>query len=191
MQLPLASVAEASKARAKLKRQRQMESWAGVPEPGSKWIPLSRGKFSIVDECTYNKLMENMWYVTEKGYAVRNVRIGGERKTRYMQEEIIDVPDGMERDHINRNKLDNRRQNLRPCFRSQNMANKAKYFGNKTTSKFKGVSFNKRDRLFYAVGATSSGKPYIGCFRKEEDAAIAYDNWARKYYGEFALTNFP
>jgi hypothetical protein len=60
-----------------------------------------------------------------------------------------------------------------------------------TTSHFRGVSFYKRDKKFVA-GITANDKTvYLGSFISEVDAAEAYDDAAKKHYGEFAVLNFP
>jgi hypothetical protein len=101
-----------------------------------KKIFLSQGKFAIVDECLFEWLIQWKWYHS-KGYAARNI---GGRKNKsivWMHRLINDTPDGFETDHINRNKLDNRRENLRSVTKSQNGLNKGKNKNNK--SGYKGV----------------------------------------------------
>lgn len=93
-------------------------------------------------------------------------------------------------DHINGNGLDNRRSNLRVTTQLNNNANARKKA--KATSMYKGVSL-------YLDGATSKPwkaqiqrdgrKFHIGYFATEIEAAIAYDNAAKEYFGEFAVLN--
>ena len=96
--------------------------------------------------------------------------------------------DGFEVDHINHNTLDNRRENLRVCTKSENQRNKRSMPG---TSKFKGVFWHSAARKWAACITESGRNKYIGVFNVEEDAARAYDREALLLYGEFAYMNFP
>ncbi len=89
-------------------------------------------------------------------------------------------------DHINRNKLDNRRSNLRSATWSQNNANSNKP-RNKTG--YKGVYPSKK--RWYANIQVNKVPIYIGSFKTPIEAALAYDEAAIKYFGEFASLNFP
>jgi hypothetical protein len=84
-----------------------------------------------------------------------------------------------ELDHINRNRNDNRIENLRPCTHSQNLGN-----SRPRVHKYKGVTFCKSTRKWRAQ---LSG--HIGRFDTIEEAALAYNAKAIEYFGEFALLN--
>lgn len=94
-------------------------------------------------------------------------------------------------DHKNRNKLDNRRSNLRICTSSQNHQNsRARAKRAKIHSRFKGVCWDKENNK-WRVGLRLNYKAVdVGRFTDEIEAAKAYDEAARKAFGEFALTNF-
>lgn len=92
-------------------------------------------------------------------------------------------------DHINRNKKDNRIDNLRPALRFQNMANIRKLKKSKS-SIYKGVSFNKKAKKYVSSITFNGVKIYLGAFGNEELAAKAYDEKAKLLWGEFACTNF-
>jgi len=100
---------------------------------------------------------------------------------------VINIPDGMFCDHINRNGLDNRKANLRPATHTQNVWNRRK-FKPYSRSKYKGVDDMKRWRARIRVNGK---RIYLGSFKTELDAAHAYDKAARKYHREFASLNFP
>lgn len=83
-----------------------------------KKIKLTQNKYALVDDLDFKWL--NQWKWTYgKGYAYRKK----DSKTTYMHRLINNTPEGFETDHINRNKLDNRRENLRTVTNSQNKLN--------------------------------------------------------------------
>jgi hypothetical protein len=93
-------------------------------------------------------------------------------------------------DHRNNNGLDNRRENLRIATKGQNVCNSIKTRRN-TSSKFVGVSFDKRSGLWHAYITHCRKRKFLGYFKDETDAAHAYDVAAKKYHKEFARLNFP
>lgn len=104
-----------------------------------------------------------------------------------MHREVIYAPKEKFVDHINFIKNDNRKKNLRLCNKAQNTMNRPISRKNKT-SKYKGVYFcgytgKWRARL------TGENHTEIGRFDSERKAAMAYNNVAKKYFGEFALLN--
>lgn len=88
-------------------------------------VLLSKGAFALVDSEDYEYLTQWRWHLHIGGYAVRkDGRVSNRDKTIYMHKEINKTPDGMVTDHINRNRLDNRRENLRTVSYSGNGLNK-------------------------------------------------------------------
>jgi hypothetical protein len=96
---------------------------------------------------------------------------------------IMNAPIGYDVDHINHNGLDNRRCNLRVCTRTQNQANSKP---RKKSSKYKGVSWSNSENKWRAFIRINGKGKTIGRFDSELDAAEAYNNEAKKCFGEFA-----
>ncbi len=152
----------------------------------TKQIPLTQGRFALVDDEDYDYLMQWKWQFHSKGYARR--RSNG--KNIYMHRIINKTPDGLITDHINRDPLDNRKLNLRTCTNHQNLSNVEKTCG-KTSSIYKGVCWHKMGKKWMARIVVEKMAFYLGCFESEKDAALAYDLAALKYCGDFAKLNFP
>ena len=154
-------------------------------------IPLSQGKFAIVDDGDYDWLNQWKWCISSGGYAIRVQHIGyfngkKKQKTFRMHRIIMNAPDDMDIDHINGNALDNRRCNLRICTISQNLCNQKKTRGK---SKYLGVDWHKIAKKWRAAIQINKKRYYLGCFISEIDAARAYNEAAKKLHGEFARLN--
>lgn len=85
-----------------------------------------KGQVVLVDEIDYFIVSQYRWHINDKGYAVWRGIKDGKKQTVRMHRLITNAPDGMDVDHINRNRLDNRRQNLRVCSRKTNLSNSTK-----------------------------------------------------------------
>jgi hypothetical protein len=163
-----------------------------------KEIPLTQGKVALVDDENYDYL--NQWKWCAHGYrnrvcAVRTKNIKGKYITIIMARLILDAPEGKQVDHINLDALDNRRCNLRLCTNRQNHANIAKLKCKAgTLSKYKGVTKHLGSKCSvehpWEARIKADGIMHsLGMFTNPEDAAKAYNEAAKKYFGEFALLN--
>lgn len=155
----------------------------------TKQIPLTQGKFALVDDDDFEYLNQWKWNATQSGstfYARRQEGIIPFKKTIPMHRQIMNTPAGMEVDHINGNGLDNRRENLRNCTHAENKRNNKRYSNN--SSGYIGVDRNKgKWRAYIQVNKKWI---HLGYFSDPIDAAHAYDNAAEKYHGQYANTNF-
>lgn len=157
-----------------------------------KHIPLTQGKFAIVDDGDFGWLSKRKWCAIFTGrhwYAVRTVRKNGKWTTNWMHRLILNTPVGMDSDHINHDGLDNRRANLRICTKSQNSYNQRKR-QRPASSRFKGVCWHKAARKWLARIGHNRKRIYLGSYDSELEAAQAYDRAALEHFGEYALTNF-
>lgn len=157
-----------------------------------KQLPLTRGYVALVDDADYETLNKYKWTAAansrqKRFYALRKVVKNGKSKTVWMHRFICDAPKGLMVDHVNGNSLDNRRCNLRQCNGSQNMINQGLIVTNK--SGFKGVSWNKKKRKWTAAISWKNKQIHIGVFGEKENAARAYNEVAKRLFGEFARLN--
>lgn len=151
----------------------------------SKEIQLTKGKVALVDDEDYEMLigLGVRWCVND-GYAF-NQAYG--RMHRF----LVSAPKDRMVDHINGDKLDNRKENLRFATNSQNQANRRVARG---ASKFKGVTWQKRkcdaSRGYWKAQIVVNGElHYLGKYNTDLEAAKAYNEAAVRFFGEFAYLN--
>ena len=151
----------------------------------SKTITLTQGYEAIVDAEDYEELNKFQWYWGTKGYAVRGGggRYGKQKKI-YMHRAINNTPNELYTDHINHNKLDNRKKNLRTVTPQQNSMNRLSH--KNSTSKYKGVSWNKGKHKWQASIKINYKSKGLGSFIDEEEASRAYNKAAEELFGEYA-----
>ena len=153
-------------------------------------IKLSQNLFAIIDKEDFEFLNKWKWHAFRKDknssyYAIRTDYSNGKKSIRmhrllfekYNQIDVIEV------DHIDGNGLNNTKQNLRHCNRSENCMNR-KPFG---LIKLKGV--DKKQGLFRARITVNKKTIFLGYFETKEMAADAYNNAAIKYHKDFKRLN--
>lgn len=161
-----------------------------------KQIPLTQGKVALVSNCDYTFLSQWNWYYHRDhkgigGYAKRAIKIPTSQTI--SMHGIIAKRKGINGrvDHRNRNKLDNRRCNLRPATNVQNRVNCDLRATN--TSGFTGVCWHRAASKWVAFIGVNKKKKYLGLFPRTEvgkkAAARVYNKAALKYFGEYACLN--
>ena len=160
-------------------------------------IELTQGQSTQVSPEDHGFLSGFKWCVMKRNsshapvsyYALRNE--GG--KTEYLHRTILarilgrELVAGEQVDHIDRDPLNNRRENLRLATGSENMRNLVKHKDN--TSGYKGVYFHKGTRKWQAKIAVNHKQIHLGLFDTPEAAAAAYDTAALVLHGTFACVN--
>ena len=151
-------------------------------------------KVAIVDDEDYNRVMEaissrSKWYVHSPPPSKKYYAFDGSHRLS-IHRVVMSAPKGFDVDHINGDPLDNRKENLRICTRSQNCQNKSVRADSK--SGFKGVD-QRATRFRAYIGDPNRKNRHInlGSYSTPEEAARAYDKKATELHGEFATLNFP
>jgi len=139
-----------------------------------KKIKLTKGKFALVDDKDFDWLNQWKWYFNS-GYAVR-----GCPERILMHRVILDTPEDMVSDHINRNKLDNRRSNLRVATKSLNNFNTKVRSDNK--SGIKGIYWSKEHSKWRPSISKEGKRIYFGLFSELKDAVFKRKEMENKYY---------
>ena len=171
-------------------------------------IPMSCGRTFLIDDADWSREVsyalrrggtvsirpsDLCWSVREPltawhpSYVVSHVMVGGKRRTLRLHRVVMSAALDQHIDHINGNALDNRRCNLRVASRNQNMWNTAKR--RELTSRFKGVSWHKRMNKWQATIRHMNKQLWLGLHPSESAAALAYNEAARRLFGEFARLN--
>jgi len=144
----------------------------------------------LIDKEDLDILEESKWHISfkdknkTKGYVQRN-----HSEEVYLHRLLLNCPKGKTVDHINGNSFDNRKRNLRICTANENHMNRSKRRG-KTSSNFIGVYYNKQNKNYRAQLKVGEKRIEVGSFKTAEEAAKARDEMAKKYFGEFAHTNY-
>lgn len=169
------------------KRHIKLRKWAiGTEYEGRRdVIIMPNKKISLISEEDYDMLSGFYWHSSPSSGGGYYAKACIDHNQVLMHRLILGVNDpGIEVDHKDGIKFNNRRDNLRICDRNQNMCN----IPNRNKYGFKGVG-KSGDR--YKSTIRKNNKTYhLGCFSTPEEAAVAYDNKAKEIHGEFAVLNF-
>ena len=157
--------------------------WDNIIKNGIR-LHIDNDHYTLVDYEDYVKIVEFNWQVSGFGYISRNVN----GKTLYLHKYLLGA-DEETVDHINGNKLDNRRRNLRLCSDKDNTRNRRALEGK--TSIYKGVSYDTQTGKWNCHIKVDSKSIRLGRFDTEIEAARQYDINAIRYFGEYVWLNFP
>lgn len=152
-------------------------------------IPLSNGGFTFVSPEDVPTIWGYTWFLS--GHGRVRAYDGVSKKHLEISRHIMKPPIDKVVDHIDRDPLNNTRDNLRICSQAENTYNKKGVIG---ASGFIGVHLmkatTKRGCPFVAAIKVNGKRQYIGVYRTAEEAARARDEKAKELHGEFAILNF-
>lgn len=149
------------------------------------------GNYALVDDQDYEWLNQWKWYAAKHGkrfYAQRHKAVDGRKQSITMHRVILGLTDPkILGDHEDGNGLNNQTYNLRKATSQQNCMNRKSHDG--SSSRYKGVGMVKDSSRFFASIKIGGKKIHLGYFGDESEAALAYNEAAIKYHGEFARLN--
>lgn len=144
--------------------------------------------FTKIDKVDFDRVSNYKWHKNSSGYAGRCTTLygrGGLKICYLLHRDILNPQPKQWIDHINGDRLDNRRSNIRICTPSQNNMN----IGPINGRKYKGVFKTKHGVTYEAKIGFNNKTIYLGCFDSQQKAARAYNVAAKLYFGEFARLN--
>jgi hypothetical protein len=150
------------------------------------YVELTKGYVATISAQDAQQIGQHNWLAligSRTVYAVRSEKVGGKHVTVYMHRFIMDAPDGMDVDHIDRNGLNNTRANLRLATRSENCRNRGPNVANPIG--IKGVYPNKGGKSWCAKIRLHGKGYYLGSFPTPEQAHQAYVDASARLHGEF------
>lgn len=146
-------------------------------------IPLTQGEFAIVDDKDAH-FYQWSWHLTKRGYARHSgFRINGRQIGTLMHHAVMGKPlNRFQIDHINGNKLDNRRENLRIVTNRENCSNKKIHKGLKERSaKYVGVSWCEPAKKWRARIILDGKAIHLGVYSSQEEASVAYQEALERF----------
>lgn len=169
----------------KLRSGSPNEPRKGHTQNGIGYIPLTKGMFALCDPEDLENLSKFNWHFCPQGYATRMEK----RKVLRMHRFLLRISGRGKIDHVNGNRLDNRRENIRICNDFQNAQNRRK--DRRNTSGYKGVYWAPHVRKWRVNIRAFNRQIFLGYFLDRLEGAKAYDKKAMELFGEFARPNFP
>lgn len=162
-----------------------------------KLIPLSQSKkcknkalnlFAKIDNCDFKKVSLYNWSIVYAGKSKYATAIINSKRV-YLHRFVMQIEDeNILLDHEDRDGLNCQRNNIRFSNHSTNGMNIEKR--KNLSSKYKGVHWCKRNKMYYAKIRINKKVTHLGCSQSEIDMAKLYDEAAKKYHKEFAVLNF-
>ena len=153
-------------------------------------IRLARGGHFLIDKRDLKRVEQFNWSIGSHGYVQARVRYRHDGRVQLrcvlLHRLIVGAQPTEIVDHKNHDKRDCRRSNLRLCTAEQNNAGMRPRPG---TSRYKGVSWVAARGLWETRLGVGGKKRFLGYHATERDAALAYDEAAKTYHGEFAYLN--
>lgn len=154
-----------------------------------KRVLLTKGKFALVDDEDFEKVSKFRWYA-EKAKGKNKFYAAHKRdKKKYLHRFVMRDPKGKQIDHRNNDGLDCRKMNLRVATNQQNRMSSVKTKRNKKSSRYKGVTFDKRSGRFIAQIMKAGKHFHLGSSLNQKDCAKMYNKAALKLFGSFAKLN--
>lgn len=151
-------------------------------------ILIINNKEIIIDNEDFQKIYNYKWYIIKSNKIYYCIgRLPNNRNLVRLHRLILSALKGQTIDHINGNGLDNRKCNLRFCTTAQNRHNSSKTITGKC--KYKGVSYVPKEEVYRAFIYLNRKQIYLGRFKTEIEAAIAYNTKALELFGEYARIN--
>jgi hypothetical protein len=141
-------------------------------------MPLHHGKIAVFDRADLDKVMQLSWHVTDGGYVRTSSKAVGKNKRIYLHRYLLDCPADTFVDHIDGDKMNNRRSNLRLATPAQNMYNRF--------NEHAGISYDKGRKKFLVQKQKNGRREFVGRYDTYDQALAAKKLADLCYYGRYA-----
>lgn len=144
-----------------------------------------RSQSALIDDDDYGRCQQHTWRLLPNGYVASHALRSLGIRMLYLHRFVLgDIPAGCEVDHINGDRLDNRRENLRIATRHVNQVNRHKQ-NNRNKSGVRGVSWDRRERKWAVHICLHRKHIGLGTFRTIEEATAVRRAAELRYFGEY------